>query len=109
MHSTSDPKQADPDGDVLIARLEEAIARGPSVQVQVSKLERDAVRFSSDQQIPVNTFRPTVPRRGLIGLLLAGCIFVAAFALHSSYGDAAPSDFITAAGKTGTFRTAEPS
>ena len=101
MHSTSDPKQDDPDGDVLIAslteELEKAIPRGPEplsrVQEQVSKLERDAVRFSSDPQIPVNTFRPTVPRdrsarRGLIGLLLAACIFVAAFALHSSYGDA---------------------
>src|SRR6516225_11414318 len=108
MHSTSDPKQADPDGDVLIAslteELEKAIPRGPEplsrVQEQVSKLEReisklerDAVRFSSDPQIPANTFRPTVPRdrparRGLIGLLLAACIFVAVFALHSSYGDA---------------------
>jgi len=101
MHSTSDPKQADPDGDVLLAsvneELEKAIARGPEplsrVQEQVSKLERDAERYSSDQQIPVNTFRPTGPRdrsalRGLIGLLLAGCIFVAAFALQSSYGDA---------------------
>src|SRR6516165_411259 len=97
MHSTSDPKQADPDGDVLVARLEKAIARGPEplsrVQEQVSKLERDAVRYPSDPQIPANTFRPTVPRdrsarRGLIGLLLAACIFVAAFALQSSYGDA---------------------
>src|SRR6516225_4000258 len=108
MHSTSDPKQADPDGDVLIAslteELEKAIPRGPEplsrVQEQVSKLEReisklerDAVRYPSDQQIPVNTFRPTFPRdkparRGLIGLLLAACIFVAAFALQSSYGDA---------------------
>ena len=101
MHSTSDPKQADPDGDVLVAsvteELSKAIARGPEplsrVQEPVSKLEHDAVRYSSDQQIPVNTFRPTVPRdrparRGLIGLLLAACIFVAAFALQSSYGDA---------------------
>ena len=101
MHSTSDPKQADPVGDVLVASVTEelakAIARGPEplsrVQQQASKLERDAVRHSSDQQIPVNTFRPTVPRdrparRGLIGLLLAACIFVAAFALQSSYGDA---------------------
>src|SRR5262249_59156556 len=101
MHSTSDPKQADPDGDVLVASVTEelakAIARGPEplsrVQEQVSKLERDAVRYPSDPQIPVNTFRPTVPRdrparRGLIGLLLAACIFVAAFALQSSYGDA---------------------
>src|SRR6516164_7458338 len=96
MHSTSDPKQADLDGDVLLAsvneELEKAIARGPEplsrVQEQVSKLERDAERYSSDQQIPVNTFRLTVPRdrpalRGLIGLLLAGCIFVAAYALQS--------------------------
>jgi hypothetical protein len=101
MHSTSDPKQADPDDHALIAsvteELEKAIARGPEpllrVQEQVSKLERDAVRYSSDQQIPVNTFRPIVPRdrsarRGLIGLLLAACIFVAAFALQSSHGDA---------------------
>src|SRR5215471_18232755 len=101
MHSTSDPKQADPDGDVLVAgvteELAKAIARGPEplsrVQEQVSTLERDAVRYPSDPQIPVNTFRPAVPRdrparRGLIGLLLAACIFVAAFALQSSYGDA---------------------
>jgi len=101
MHSTSDPKQADPDGDVWVASVTEglakAVARGPEplsrVQEPVSKLEHDAVRYSSDQQIPVNTFRPAVPRdrparRGLIGLLLAACIFVAAFALQSSYGDA---------------------
>ena len=101
MHSMSDPKQADPDGDVLIASVTEglakAVARGPEplsrVQEPVSKLEHDAVRYSSDQQIPVNTFRPTVPRdrparRGLIGLLLAACIFVVAFAWQSSYGDA---------------------
>jgi len=101
MHSTSDPKQADPDGDVLVASVTEelarAIARGPEplsrVQEQAPKLEPEAVRYSSDQQIPVNTFRPTVPRdrparRGLIGLLLAACIFVAAFALQSSFGDA---------------------
>jgi hypothetical protein len=101
MHSASDPKQADPDGDVLVASVTEelakAIARGPEplscVQEQASKLERDAVRYPSDPQIPVNTFRPTVPRyrparRGLIGLILAACIFVAAVALQSSYGDA---------------------
>jgi len=52
MHSASDPKQTDPDGDVLVASVTEelakAIARGPEplsrVQEQVSKLERDAVR-----------------------------------------------------------------
>src|SRR5499427_3795965 len=101
MHSTSDPKPADPDGNVLVASVTEelakAIARGPEplsrVPEQVSKLERDAVRYPSDPQIPVNTFRPPVPRdrparRGLIGLLLAACIFVAAFAWQSSYGDA---------------------
>src|SRR5262252_6149711 len=101
MHSTSDPKQADPDGDVLVASVTEelakAIARGPEplsrVQEQVSKPERDAARYSSEPQIPVNRFRPTVrrdrpARRGLIGLLLAACIFVAAFAVQSSYGDA---------------------
>jgi hypothetical protein len=100
MHSTSDPKQADPHGDVLDASVTEelakAIARGPEplsrVQEQVAKQERDAARYPSDPQIPVNTFLPTVPRdrparRGLIGLLLAACIFVAAFALQSSYGD----------------------
>jgi hypothetical protein len=101
MHSTSDPKQADPYGDVLLASVEEelakAIARGPEalsrLQEQVSRLERDAVRYPPDPEIPVNTFRPAVPRdrparRGLIGLLLAACIFVAAFALQSSYADA---------------------
>jgi hypothetical protein len=101
MHSTSDRKQAYPGGDVLVASVTEelakAIARGPEplsrVQEQGSKLERDAVRYPSDPQIPVNTFHPTAPRdrparRGLIGILLATCIFVAAFALQSSYGDA---------------------
>jgi hypothetical protein len=101
MHSTSDRKQAHPDGDVLVASVTEelakAIARGPEplsrVQERRSKLERDAVRYPSDPQIPVNTFHPTAPRdrparRGLIGILLAACIFVAAFALQSSYGDA---------------------
>lgn len=103
MHSTPDPKQTDPH-DVLVGRAYEEfanacnqLARAPEqpalVQEQVSQLEHDAARYPSDPQIPVNTFRPAVPRdrpalRGLVGLLLAACIFVAAIASQSSYGDA---------------------
>jgi hypothetical protein len=68
-----------------IARADEQLAR---VTEQLSKMEHDATRHP-----------PAVPRRkpsrgrpvlrGLIGLLLAACIAVAAFASQSSFGDAA--------------------
>jgi hypothetical protein len=66
-----------------IARADEQIAR---VNDQLSKLEHDGARHPS-----VLSRRPPHGRsrqRGLIGLLLAACIFAAAFVSQSSYGDA---------------------
>ena len=103
MHSTPDPKQTGPydvRADVEFAKACTQLARTPEqlahVQEQFTQQERDAERYPSDPQIRVNTFRPAVARdrpalRGLIGLLLAACIFVAAFVSQSSYGDALKS------------------
>ncbi len=103
MDSMQDPKQADPN-DVLVARLDEQLARTDEqithVQEQLSKLEHDAARHPSvDPQTSVKTFPSAVPGdrpsrdrralRGLIGLLLATCIGVAAIVWQSSYGNAA--------------------
>jgi len=65
-----------------IARADEELTR---VSEQVAKMERDAA------QPPAAGPRPQSPagrpqRRALVGLLLAGCIVVAALALQSSYG-----------------------
>ncbi|WP_244549060.1 hypothetical protein [Bradyrhizobium canariense] len=68
-----------------IARADEQLAR---VNEQLSKLEHDAPRHP--WAVPgrrTSRVRPAL--RGLIGLLLAACIFVAAFVSQSSYGDAA--------------------
>jgi hypothetical protein len=62
-----------------ITRADEQIAQA---EKQLSKLERDAV--ASNRSL---FDRPAV--RGLTGLLLAGCIGIAAIAWQSSYGDAA--------------------
>ena len=103
MDSMQDPKQADPH-DVLVARLDEQLARTDEqithVQEQLSKLEHDAARHPSDDpQTSVKTFPSAVPGdrpsrdrralRGLIGLLLAAWIGVAAIVWQSSYGNAA--------------------
>src|SRR6266404_562853 len=109
MHSTMDPKQTDP-LNVLVARADEELAHAYEritraaeeavrAEEQLSKLERDAARHPSDHpQTRMHTFRPTVPGdrpslggravRGFIGLMLAGCIGVAAIAWQSPYGDA---------------------
>jgi len=68
-----------------IARADEQLAR---VTEKLSQMEDDAMRH------PPAALRPRPSRggaalRGLIGLLLAACIVVAAFASKSSYGDAA--------------------
>ena len=100
MNSTTDPKAIEPD-DVLVARADERllhaydqIARADEqlarLNEQLSKLEHDA----ADHPSAVVGHRPPRGRpalRGFIGLLLAVCIFVGAFALQSSYGDAAKS------------------
>ena len=67
-----------------IARADEQLAR---VTEQLSKMEHDAAHHPP--AVPAR--RPSRGRpalRGLIGLLLAACIAVAAFASQSSYGDA---------------------
>jgi pyruvate/2-oxoglutarate dehydrogenase complex dihydrolipoamide acyltransferase (E2) component len=98
MDSTPKPKTAEPNDVVValaderlahaygqIARADEQLAR---VNEQLSKLEHDAPRHPS--AVPgrrTSRVRPAL--RGLIGLLLAACIFGAAFVSQSSYGDAA--------------------
>ena len=72
-----------------IARADEELAR---VSEQVAKMERDDARPRSAGPGPQSP--PTGPQsppkrpafRGLVGLLLAGCMIVAALALQSSYG-----------------------
>jgi hypothetical protein len=98
MNSTPNPTATDPNDDLVaraderlahayeqIARADEQVAR---VTQQLSKLERDAARKRSavpDRRSSHN--RPAL--RGLAGLLLAACIFLAAFVWRSPYGDAA--------------------
>jgi hypothetical protein len=98
MTSTPNAKTIEPDHDLIaradehlahayeqIARADEQIAR---VNEQVSKLEHDAARNPSAAlgRLP-SRGRPVL--RGLIGLLLAACIFITAFVSQSSHGDAA--------------------
>jgi hypothetical protein len=66
-----------------IARVDEQLAR---VTERLSRLEHDAARHPVPGHQPSRGW-PTL--RGLIGLLLAACIFAAAFVSQSSYGDAA--------------------
>jgi hypothetical protein len=102
MNSTPNAKAIEPDDDLIaraderlahayeqIVRADEQIAR---VNEQVSKLEHDAVRNPSAalRRVP-SRGRPML--RGLIGLLLAACIFIAAFVLQSPRGDAAKPIF----------------
>src|SRR3954451_6796109 len=98
MNSTTDPKAIGPE-NVLVARADERlvhaydqIARADEqlarLNEQLAKLEHD----SADHPSAAVSHRPPRGRpalRGFIGLLLAVCIFAGAFALQSSYGDAA--------------------
>jgi hypothetical protein len=98
MNSTLDLKVIEPD-DVLIARADDRLAHAykqiasadeqiARVNEQLSKLEHDAARHPSVAPGHLRSRGRPTPR-GLIGLLLAACIFVAAFVSQSSYGDAA--------------------
>ena len=95
MNSTPNAKTIEPDDD-LIARADERLAHAyeqiARVNEQVSKLERDAARNPSAApgRLP-SRGRPML--RGLIGLLLAACIFITAFVSQSSHGDAAKPIF----------------
>ena len=95
---TSNPKETEPN-DVLIARADERLAHVyeqigradeqlARVTEQLSKLEHDAARNHSavPGRLPL---RGGSTLRGLLGFLLAACIFAAAFASQSSYGGAA--------------------
>ena len=98
MNSTPSPKAIEPD-DALVARADERLARVYAqltsadeeiarVNEHISKLDDGAAHHPS----AVLGRRPARRRsmlRGLIGLLLAACIFGAAFVSQSSYGDAA--------------------
>src|SRR6516225_2037273 len=67
-----------------IARADEQLAR---VTEQLSRMEHDVARHPSVLPAPKpSRGRPAL--RGFIGLLLAACIAVAAFAAQSPYGDA---------------------
>ena len=96
MNSTPDLKVVEPN-DVLMARADDRLAHAyqqiasadeqiARVNEQLSKLEHDAAGRPALGHLP-SRGRPT--SRGLIGLLLAACIFAAAFVSHSSYGEAA--------------------
>jgi uncharacterized coiled-coil protein SlyX len=95
---TPNLKATEPDDDILIARLGERLAHAygqiartdeqlARLTERLSGLERDAARHRS----AVPDRRPSPGRpvlRGLVGLLLAACIFAAAFVSQSSHGDA---------------------
>lgn len=98
MSSTPNPTAVDPT-DVLVARADERLAQVyeqlaqadeqiARVTEQISRLDQDTLDHPSVDlgRLPLRD-RPLL--RGLLGLLLATCIFVAAFILQSSYGDAA--------------------
>jgi hypothetical protein len=98
MNSTPNPNATDPN-DVLIARADERLAHAyeqiaradeqlARVTEQISRLEQDdAPRISVRPDHPPSGDRAVL--RGLGGLLLAACIFGAAFVWQSSYHDAA--------------------
>ena len=95
MDTTLDQKQTDP-RHVLTARADEELAHAYSqitrageeiarAEEQLSKLERAGRRAGAAKR-PSRGGRAV---RGLIGLMLAACICVAAVVWHSPYGDAA--------------------
>jgi hypothetical protein len=95
MDTTLDQKQTDP-RHVLTARADEELAHAYSqitrageeiarAEEQLAKLERAGRRAAAAKR-PSRGGRAV---RGLIGLMLAACICVAAFVWHSPYGDAA--------------------
>src|SRR5262249_3737167 len=96
MDSTPNLKQAEPD-DVLTVRAEQALTQIyeeiTRADKQPSQPEYEAVLHPLDAQISVDTVRAGTSRdgrarRGIVGLLLAAVIGVAAIASQSSYGDA---------------------
>ena len=98
MNSMPKPEAVEPNNG-FITRADEQLARAyrqitsadeqlAHVTEQLSKLERDDARHPPAARGRGRS-RGGPALRGLTGLLLAACIFAAAFVLQSSYGDAA--------------------
>jgi len=94
MDTALPPKQADP-RDVLIERADEELAHAyeqisradeeiARAEERLSKLEHDDARTAARRKRPSVGGRAV---RGFTGLMLAACIFVAAFVSQSSYGN----------------------
>src|SRR2546421_4747052 len=83
-----------PQDNELVARADEQLAHAyeqiASADEQLARLHNTVLRFEQeDARHELSSARERPALRGMIGLLLAGCIFVAAFVAQSSYGDAA--------------------
>jgi hypothetical protein len=101
--STLEPKQIDshhpspslsPQDNELVARADERLAHAyeqiASADEQLARVNETLFRLADDDaRHGLSSARDRPALRGAIGLLLAGCIFAAAFAAQSSYGDAA--------------------
>src|SRR5437868_11525705 len=83
-----------PQDNELVARADEQRAHAyeqiASADEQLARLHTTVLRFEQeDARHELSSARERPALRGMIGLLLTGCIFVAAFVAQSSYGDAA--------------------
>src|SRR3954447_13792680 len=83
-----------PQDNELVARADEQVAHAyeqiASADEQLARLNQTLFRYEQQDVRPELRFgRDRPARRGMMGLLLAACIFVAAFVAQSSYGDAA--------------------
>jgi hypothetical protein len=101
MNSTIAPKAIEPD-DVVVARADERlvhaydqIARADEqlarLNEQLARLEQEPKHHPSAAVVGRRPSRGGRALRGIVGLLLAACIFAFAFVSQSSYGDAAKS------------------
>src|SRR5215212_6750818 len=102
--STLEPKHIDPHhpspslsptDNELVARADERLAHAyeqiASADEQLARMNDRLFRLDADdaRHDGFDSARAKPALRGAIGLLLAGCIFAAAFAAQSSYGDVA--------------------
>src|SRR3954452_4493771 len=83
-----------PQDNELVARADEQVAHAyeqiASADEQLARLNQTLFRYEQQDVRPeLRLGRDRPARRGMIGLLLAACIFVPAFVAQSSYGDAA--------------------
>src|SRR6266478_3046166 len=96
MDTTLNPKQTEP-RNVLIARADEELSHAyeqiTSAGEQIARAEEQLSRLEHAARRAVPGKRPSLRGRravrGLIGLMLAACIGVAAIGWQSPYGDAA--------------------